>query len=118
MFGRSTWPSKIDGSSFTATRRRSVPKRIVGGFAGRVDLGGRPPRPPTDPDLPVKEASGSSSHDFATLPTRLWTTRARGRLYRSSRRANRDHVIGLPRRRRDNRRLQIPRASSRNCRRL
>ncbi len=26
----------------------------------RVDLGGRPPRPPTDPDVPVEEASGSS----------------------------------------------------------
>ena len=26
----------------------------LGGFAGRVDLGGCPPRPPTDPDVPVK----------------------------------------------------------------
>ena len=26
----------------------------AGGFAGRVDLGGRPPRPPTDPDVRVK----------------------------------------------------------------
>ena len=49
-------------------------------FAGRVDLGGRPPRPPTDPDVPVEEASGSSSHDFATRLARPWTTRARGRL--------------------------------------
>jgi hypothetical protein len=85
---------------------------------GRVDLGGRPPRSPTDPDVPVKEASGSSSHDFATRPAKPWTTRARGRLYRSSRRANLDHVMGLPRLRRDKRRLQIPRASSRTSRRL
>ena len=55
---------------------------------GRVDLGGRPPRPPTDPDLPVEEASGSSSHDFATRPAKPWTTRVRGRLYRFSRRRN------------------------------
>ena len=81
---------------------------------GRVDLGGCPPRPPTDPDLPVKEASGSSSHDFATPPTRPWITRARGRLYRSSRRENLDHGIRLPRRRRDSHRRQIPRAASRN----
>jgi len=26
---------------------------------------GYPPRVPTDPDLPLEEASGSSSHDFA-----------------------------------------------------
>jgi len=31
---------------------------------GRVDLGGHPPRSPTDPDVPV-EASGSSGHGFA-----------------------------------------------------
>jgi hypothetical protein len=30
---------------------------------GRVDLGGHPPRSPTDPDVPVK-ASGSSGHGF------------------------------------------------------
>ena len=43
--------------------------------AGRVDLGGRPPRPPTDPDLPVEDAAGSSSYDFATPPTKPRTTR-------------------------------------------
>ena len=30
--------------------------------SGRVDLGGRPPRPPTDPDVLTLNASGSSSH--------------------------------------------------------
>ena len=29
MSGRPTWPSRMDGSSFTATRRRSVPNRIA-----------------------------------------------------------------------------------------
>ncbi len=48
----------------------------LGSSLSRVDLGGRPPRPPTDPDLPVEEASGSSSHDFATLLAKPWTTRA------------------------------------------
>jgi hypothetical protein len=87
--------------------------------------GNRPGRPgwsptqtPADPDVPVKEASGSSPHDFATRQAKLWTTRARGRLYRSSRRANLDHVMVLPRLRRDSRRLQVARDSSRNSWRL
>ena len=42
---------------------------------GRVTQGGYPARVPTDPDLPVDEASGSSSHDFAALLTEPWTTR-------------------------------------------
>ena len=45
---------------------------------GRVDLGGFPPRPPTDPDVHVN-ASGSSSQDFAAPLSRPWTTRAGGR---------------------------------------
>ena len=45
---------------------------------GRVDLGGSPPRPPTDPDVHVN-ASGSSSQDFAAPLSRPWTTRAGGR---------------------------------------
>ena len=43
---------------------------------GRVARGPCDPGAPTDPDVPVKEASGSSSHDFATPPTKPWTTRA------------------------------------------
>ena len=43
----------------------------------RVDLGDHPPRPPKDPDVAVEEASGSSSHDFATPLTEPWITRAR-----------------------------------------
>jgi hypothetical protein len=63
-------------------------------------------------------ASGSSSHDFATPLSRPWTTRARGRLYRFSRRRNSDHVTSPSRRRRDSRCRQILRAPSRNSWRL
>ncbi len=42
---------------------------------GRGTHGGYPPRGPTDPDLPVDEASGSSSHDLPALLTKPWTTR-------------------------------------------
>ena len=63
-------------------------------------------------------ASGSSSHAFATLLRRPWTTRARGRLYRFSRRRNSAHVTSPSRRRRDSLRRQILRASSRNSWRL
>ena len=41
-------------------RSDKVNKWCQGKQMGRVDLGGRPPRPPTDPDVPVEEASGSS----------------------------------------------------------
>ncbi len=36
---------------------------------GRVHLGGCPPKPPTDPDVPVKEASGSSCRGFVVPRT-------------------------------------------------
>jgi hypothetical protein len=52
---------------------------VCGGFAGRVDLGGNPPGPSTNPDVPVDGASSSSSHDFAALLAKPWTTSARGR---------------------------------------
>ena len=48
-----------------------VKQLLDGTETGRVTQGGCPPRVPTDPDLPVKGASGSSSHDFATPPTKL-----------------------------------------------
>ena len=38
--------------------------------AGRVDLGGCPPRSPTDPGLLTSCAPGSSSHKFATRAIR------------------------------------------------
>jgi hypothetical protein len=47
------------------------------GGPGRVTQGGCPPRVPTDPDMRVEDASGSSPHDFATRLARPWTTRAR-----------------------------------------
>ncbi len=36
---------------------------------GRVDLGGRPSRPLTDPDVPIEEASGSSDCGIAVPHT-------------------------------------------------
>ena len=98
--------------------RDTIPKcrqaSVLGVSCSRVDLGGRPPRPPTDPELPVEEASGSPSYDVATLLAKPWTTRARGRLYRFSRRRNWVHVSGRPRRRRDSRWHHIFRVPSRN----
>ena len=102
------------GTQKMVSQKMVSQKMVSGQTMGRVALGDRSPKAPTDPDVPVKEASGSSSHDFATLPTKPWTTRARGRLYRFSRRRNLGHVIGLPRRRRDSRHRQIRRAPSRN----
>ena len=40
-----------------------------GGLLGRVDRGGCPPRPPTDPGLHITPP-GSSSHEFATRAIR------------------------------------------------
>jgi hypothetical protein len=46
-------PTRVNG-----VRARAGESRLA--LMGRVDLGGYPPRSPTDPDLPVEEASGSS----------------------------------------------------------
>ena len=46
--------------------------------AGRVDLGGCPPRPPTDPGLHITRTR-FLTYDFAALRNRLWTTRGLGR---------------------------------------
>ena len=40
--------------TFAPHSRRAPPAEASRGFAGRVDLGGRPPRSPTDPDVRVK----------------------------------------------------------------
>ena len=58
--------------------QQSSPGINISAEPGRVDLGGSPPRPPTDPDVHVN-ASGSSSQDFAAPLSRPWTTRAGGR---------------------------------------
>jgi Bacterial tandem repeat domain 1 len=63
-------------------------------------------------------ASGSSSYDFATRPSRLCTTRAFGSSYRLSRCRNSCHVITPSRRRRDSQRFQIFLAPSKNSWRL
>ena len=77
------------------------------------------PRAITHPGLPLIQtcrfpASGSSSHDFAAPPSRLWTTRAFGSSYRCSKSRNSFHVNVPARRRRDSQRFQIFRAPSRN----
>ena len=54
--------------NYCAERKQRNRTSNQGASRGRVTQGGFPPRVLTDPDLPV-EASGSSSHDFATLPT-------------------------------------------------
>ena len=46
--------------------------------AGRVDLGGCPPRSPTDPGLHITRTR-FLSYDFAALRNRLWTTRGLGK---------------------------------------
>ena len=45
---------------------------------GRVGLGGRPPRPPTDPGLHITRTR-FLTYDFAALRNRLWTTRGLGK---------------------------------------
>ena len=45
---------------------------------GRVDLGGCPPRSPTDPGLHITRTR-FLSYDFAALRNRLWTTRGLGK---------------------------------------
>ena len=45
---------------------------------GRVDLGGRPPRPPTDPDVHVKRI-WLFCHEFATPLRRPWTAQGSGK---------------------------------------
>ena len=56
-------------------------QRDVSGSArnpGRVDLGGCPPRSPTDPGLHITRTR-FLTYDFAALRNRLWTTRGLGK---------------------------------------
>ena len=46
--------------------------------SGRVDLGGCPPRSPTDPGLHITRTR-FLTYDFAALRNRLWTTRGLGK---------------------------------------
>ena len=50
----------------------------VGGTVGRVDLGGCPPRSPSDPGLHITRTR-FLTYDFAALRNRLWTTRGLGK---------------------------------------
>ena len=45
---------------------------------GRVDRGGCPPRPPSDPGLHITRTR-FLTYDFAALRNRLWTTRGLGK---------------------------------------
>src|SRR5260370_39422630 len=60
MSGRRTWPSKIEGSSSTATRRRSVPKRIAPYSRSTALI-----RP-----IQLKASSGMGFHLIEHLPKR------------------------------------------------
>src|SRR5260370_31306909 len=73
----------------------------------RVDLGGHPPRSPTDPDVPV-EASGSSGHGFAARGTSPYRTTGLGSGYRFNRRLKRSHVMQALSERRSNPLLPNP----------
>src|SRR5271157_524242 len=84
---------------------------------GRVDLGGRPPRSPTDPGLHITRTR-FLTYDFAALRNRLWTTRGLGKPYRCSSRRKSDQGISPSRRRRESQCRQIVLASSRNSWRL
>ena len=67
---RGTGPTTFRAAS---PRSTTCPKTSHAGSdlpgSGRVDLGGRPPRSPTDPGLHIT-APGSSSHEFATRAIR------------------------------------------------
>src|SRR5208337_3658138 len=84
---------------------------------GRVDLGGCPPRSPTDPGLHITRTR-FLTYDFAALRNRLWTTRGLGKPYRCSSRRKSDQGISPSRRRRESQCRQIFLASSRNSWRL
>ena len=82
LLSRASW--RKDAISFTPLGNYLLlvdytARLFRGTETSRVTPGGCPPRVPTDPDLPVDEASGSSSY-VATPLTMPWTTRARGRL--------------------------------------
>src|SRR5271157_343611 len=56
------------------SRRRAD---LTAGDLGRVDLGGCPPRSPSDPGLHITRTR-FLTYDFAALRNRLWTTRGLG----------------------------------------
>ena len=104
------FPSSLRHLRHTTAQNRARSNAIPAGSPRAVARPGFP----QIRTCPIK-ASGSSSQEFATpLLSTLWTTRARGRLYRCSKRRNWDHVIGLPRLRRDSFRRHILRVACRN----
>jgi Sigma-70 region 2 len=48
------------------------------GWVGRVDLGGRPPRPSTDPDVPVKGIQRRRGHPNTHLRPARWASKLGG----------------------------------------
>ena len=106
------FPSFLARCRFVFSRGKSG-----GGNPGRVDLGGCPPRSPTDPGLHITRTR-FLTYDFAALRNRLWTTRGLGKPYRCSSRRKSDQGISPSRRRRESQCRQIFLASSRNSWRL
>src|SRR5208337_1044933 len=81
---------------FPSTAHEMAPPSLCIGV-GRVDLGGCPPRSPSDPGLHITRTR-FLTYDFAALRNRLWTTCGLGRPYRCSSRRKSDQGISPSRR--------------------